>query len=539
LLATTNKIRRHCYDSFNQPGAYFRERPLVADHFFTLVLDGRQETARALVESFTADAVAKNPELATLVAAEQLAHGSLERAAAHLAMAERQASVVPNERREQFELALAVARLTLARQRGDFQSLLDQMSILDAPNQPQDVGDLALYADVRALAVMNLGIIEAWSGRHEDGGRHLLQARELARRIGRAYIEVGCLAHLAYTLRWRSFTHTQAACAEAITLAERYGWAEDPVIAPALLTLAVITMQAGRLDEAEQWLERTDRTLRTRVEPAMGFLLHLTRAVTHLVRGRTGAALRSFLDARRMQQLLASSLPQELMLTSLILEARLRLGRSSQVRSELAHMSPAHRDWTEIRIVTASLALADGDPAAAVDALAPMVARSSPAHHVGDLVSGLIVEARAREQLNDHGASENAIEQALELAASELVVVPFLFWPCRELLERHRRRRATHRAFVHDVLGLLSATSPRPVPPETLPGEALSDAELRVLRCLPSGLSAREMARELELSANTIKTHMRHIYAKLRVHERGEAVQRARQIGLVGSYRHS
>ena len=53
-------------------------------------------------------------------------------------------------------------------------------------------------------------------------------------------------------------------------------------------------------------------------------------------------------------------------------------------------------------------------------------------------------------------------------------------------------------------------------------------AELRVLLYLPSDLSAPEMARELELSATTIKTHVHHIYAKLRVHGRREAVERAR-----------
>ncbi|MBV9808843.1 MAG: hypothetical protein JO286_16785 [Solirubrobacterales bacterium] len=52
--------------------------------------------------------------------------------------------------------------------------------------------------------------------------------------------------------------------------------------------------------------------------------------------------------------------------------------------------------------------------------------------------------------------------------------------------------------------------------------------ELRVLRYLPSDLSASEMAYELELSANTIKTHIHHVYAKLRFHGRGEAVKRAR-----------
>ena len=51
--------------------------------------------------------------------------------------------------------------------------------------------------DLRAAALMNLGIAELWSSRPEDARRHLQQALELARRIGRPYLEIGCLGHLA------------------------------------------------------------------------------------------------------------------------------------------------------------------------------------------------------------------------------------------------------------------------------------------------------------------------------------------------------
>ena len=54
-----------------------------------------------------------------------------------------------------------------------------------------------------------------------------------------------------------------------------------------------------------------------------------------------------------------------------------------------------------------------------------------------------------------------------------------------------------------------------------------------MLRHLPSNLSAPEIGRELYVSASTVKTHMRHIYAKLAVHRRSEAVERARALGLL------
>ena len=56
---------------------------------------------------------------------------------------------------------------------------------------------------------------------------------------------------------------------------------------------------------------------------------------------------------------------------------------------------------------------------------------------------------------------------------------------------------------------------------------------MRVLRFLPSNLTASEIASELVVSTNTVRTHMRHIYAKLDAHTRSEAVSRARELGLV------
>jgi LuxR family transcriptional regulator, maltose regulon positive regulatory protein len=63
--------------------------------------------------------------------------------------------------------------------------------------------------------------------------------------------------------------------------------------------------------------------------------------------------------------------------------------------------------------------------------------------------------------------------------------------------------------------------------------DQLTDTETRVLRYLPTHLTAPEIAAELWLSVNTVNTHTRHLYAKLGVHSRQEAVQRARAVGLL------
>jgi ATP/maltotriose-dependent transcriptional regulator MalT len=68
--------------------------------------------------------------------------------------------------------------------------------------------------------------------------------------------------------------------------------------------------------------------------------------------------------------------------------------------------------------------------------------------------------------------------------------------------------------------------------------EPLSHSELRVLRYLPTHLSAPEIAGELSVSPSTVKTHMRNLYAKLDGHSRAEAVERARALGLLAPSAH-
>jgi LuxR family transcriptional regulator, maltose regulon positive regulatory protein len=74
------------------------------------------------------------------------------------------------------------------------------------------------------------------------------------------------------------------------------------------------------------------------------------------------------------------------------------------------------------------------------------------------------------------------------------------------------------------------------VPQPSVPGplsEPLSGSEIRVLRYLPTNLTAPEIARELSVSPNTVRTHIKSLYAKLGTHSRAGAVERARALGLL------
>jgi LuxR family maltose regulon positive regulatory protein len=149
-------------------------------------------------------------------------------------------------------------------------------------------------------------------------------------------------------------------------------------------------------------------------------------------------------------------------------------------------------------------------------------------------IQGLVLVAIARDALRDPGGTSRALERALDLAEPEGLVLPFLIFPARELLERHRRAGTAHASLVADILTLLAGGTQAEDPgaTELLP-EPLSDSELRVLRYLPTNLQAPEIAGELYVSVNTVRTHMRHLYAKLGVHRRADAVQRARALGLL------
>ena len=63
--------------------------------------------------------------------------------------------------------------------------------------------------------------------------------------------------------------------------------------------------------------------------------------------------------------------------------------------------------------------------------------------------------------------------------------------------------------------------------------DPLTEAELRVLEALPQRLTYADMAAQLHLSLNTVKTHLRHTYMKLGVSSRSAAVKRATSMGII------
>ena len=231
---------------------------------------------------------------------------------------------------------------------------------------------------------------------------------------------------------------------------------------------------------------------------------------------------------------------------ALKLRMLVRVGETEQVERALAEMDEEVRETSQMRAVLAALRLARDDPEAAVDVLAPLLDDSTPvmASVVPEArgprqsraweIEALVLEAIARDALGDPGAASRALERALDVAEPGGLLLPFLLYPTAELLERQARLRTTHASLIAEILNLLSGHTPAARPKDAAPlQEPLSRSELRVLRYLPTNLPAPEIAAELFVSLNTIRTHLRNVNAKLGVHSRADAVKRARELGLL------
>ena len=148
------------------------------------------------------------------------------------------------------------------------------------------------------------------------------------------------------------------------------------------------------------------------------------------------------------------------------------------------------------------------------------------------MVELLVLRALACRAAGDRDGAAASLDRALALAEPEGYVRLFLDegppWPSSSRRppggRPHRMRHACSVAF--------DDRSPTPVRRQPLV-EPLSERELEVLRLLASDLDGPEIAAELVVSLNTMRTHTKNIYAKLGVSSRRAAVSRATELGLL------
>jgi LuxR family transcriptional regulator, maltose regulon positive regulatory protein len=505
---------------------------LLADNWYSLQLDGQAATTHQLLAGFPAATRTADAELAALAAAEELAYGSLETAERYLGLAERGMAALPDDRRSQAQLLLGITRLVLARQRWNLQAVGEEARQLQAMAEAPDAERPRWGEELRALALISLGTTEFWVA-GEDPERHLEMGVELAHRIGRPFLEFTGRAYQTAAGLYQSFTRAGERGRQAIELARRHGWADEPAAGLAYVILGAMLAWQVRPEQAEPWVQHAERVLRAETEPAAVLGMHYTRGVLELARGRDADALAAFQAAERVGGRLAAP---HMLLTparAWFVYILVRLGDVDRAKQALVGLSEREREHGELRIAAAVLHLAQGDPSAALAAVVPVLDGSAPVTWSAWLVEAFLLEAIGRDMLGDRGAADRALERALDLAEPNGTLLWFWLHPVPGLLQRQARYRTAHPVLIADILSLLAGQAPAPPAGPPPPLEPLSDSEVRVLRYLPTNLSARQIASELHVSHNTVRTHLRHLYAKLGTHRRFDTVERARALGLL------
>jgi LuxR family maltose regulon positive regulatory protein len=529
---------------------------LLADHWPGLQLDGQAATVHALLARFPAEVRAVDAELAVLGAADELAAGSLAEAERFLELAERGAMALPRSRRGRLDVLLSMVRLLLARHRNNLAAVAEEARRLRLVADAPDTVPLGLSEELRALALINLGITEYW-GRFAEGELHLEQGTALARRIARPYLEFLGLAHLTAVAAVRSSlsTVTEERARQTVDLARQHGWTDEPAAGIAYIGLAAGLIWRRQYEAAADWVRRAERTVRAEAEPRTAMAALYSRALLELARGRDQDVLSTFQAAERLSRLLRAPEWPLMRTRALRLHALVRLGETGRAEQDVAEISAQGRASGEMRMAIAALRIAQDDPHAATVALAPVLSGTAAVPPTTWLAHAYLLEALARDALGDPAAAGDALRRALDIATPDRALTAFLFHPpTRQLFDRYAPDRGAQAALAAEIRGLLPA-EPGPgglggagsspararIPGDRGPGitdsprlvDPLSHSEIRVLRYLPTNLSAAEIARELSVSVTTVRTHIRHLFLKLGVHRRTEAVAAARAIGLL------
>jgi LuxR family transcriptional regulator, maltose regulon positive regulatory protein len=297
---------------------------------------------------------------------------------------------------------------------------------------------------------------------------------------------------------------------------------------------------AGHLETARELGERASLLEnRHRWYTAMAGLLH--------ARGDHDAAVRMLDDAEALY--LRGFFPDVRPIPAIRARIRIAQGRLSEAWDWAHEQQPRAADPTSYlaefnQLTVARLLIAqhrsdpsgtDPDLEQARTLLDRLVDGAQATGRAGSLVEARLVRALARDAAGDPDAALADLSAALVDGVPAGYVRLFLDEgpPMRRLLRATERHPASgrHAAF------LLRQTTPEQPAVTPLPSvderERMSDRELQVLRLLASDLTGPEIAREMFVSVNTLRTHTKHIFTKLEVNTRRAAVRRAAALGLL------
>ncbi|MBN1304240.1 MAG: tetratricopeptide repeat protein [Anaerolineales bacterium] len=243
-----------------------------------------------------------------------------------------------------------------------------------------------------------------------------------------------------------------------------------------------------------------------------------------------------------------------------MLEARLQYyqGNLEEVRrwagkrgfsQDIADMEKTRaKDYPQIRLlkyewlVLSRLWLAENHPEEAIRLMDHTLEIAAQLDRPFIVIEASMLQALAHYSMGKRAQALNALKRTLQLAAPQNILRTLLDegQTFQELLVdlRPQLDDPTLAAFADRLLTVF-LTNPaekadsgsKPVVPNAFVD--MSERELDVLHLMPSGLSSSEMAEELSVSINTLRTHLKKIYVKLDAHSRYEALARARDLGLL------
>jgi LuxR family maltose regulon positive regulatory protein len=499
---------------------------VIGSQWLVSIVHGWGPALRELSEQIPAEVVDRDAELALAMAGLLLDAGEIADADEYLVRAHERAPSLPAERRRRFTVTSTATALYRARLDGDVEEALSAARLA-----LRERWDRAVVVEVRALTLANLGIAEFWANELDDALVNLQAAAGVALEFQNDFVLVVAECYLAaIDVRQGRLDDALSRARTAIQLAARRGWTAVPHLAMAYVALAAVHLWRHELADAEAAGDLAREALGRSPEPLLAPVVAQARARVYELRGDPVRALEILRGGHA-----GATLPPWLRVSGGIIEAELwhGLGEPARARTALAEISAISAP--DAAVAVARLEVALGEPEAALTALEGLLTDEGETIIPVTRTEAWAIAAIARDATHDEAGALEAIERALDLAE------PRGYWDAllrhgaaiRSLVRRRVAAGTGHRAFAGDLLAVLEQEPVPNSPNGNALLEPLSERELTVLRFLPTMMSNAEIASEMFVSVNTVKTHLKHIYRKLDVSERRDAVRRGRELHLL------
>jgi LuxR family maltose regulon positive regulatory protein len=387
----------------------------------------------------------------------------------------------------------------------------------------------------RTIGLNNLGVGQLWAGDLADARTSLAAAKAHARELGMGLAEMSAQGHLSVLQvidgRLRL---ANAEASAALQVVDRRGWAAEPQALGLFVALGMTLLAWGRLDEAADVIATGLAASSTGSETSSRLAMGIAAVGIAVARGDAAAA-RSAAARLGAELEQVDDRPELLARWCAVARAQAKVVSGDPKEALGLVRAPVDDDRgfgaALERVLLAKAHLALDRPQSVAALLAPLLEPDVP--YLGPAVEARVLLAVAADRQHRDSAALAAVTDAIDLAHPEGLIRPFLDAGPRAaaLIRRHRHVTARHLDFTGR---LLPATAPTRGEPSAQPlPERLSERELIVLRYLPTMLKAAEIAQDLFVTVNTVKSHLRAIYRKLDVTTRRAAVDRARELNLL------